>query len=254
MFTSNIDPVLFSIGPLSVRYYGLIYVIGFIIAYFLINYLAKERELKLSKDDVESFLLWSVLGVVIGSRLIYVIFYNLSYYLQNPLEIFAVWNGGLSFHGGLLGVIVVGFLFCRKHNISFYKLADIVVIPTALALAFGRIGNFLNGELVGRITTIPWAVEFNHEGVFRHPSQLYGSLHCFVNFGVLMFLRNKKFKDGFLFWMFITLYGFFRFIVEFFRAPDPQVGFVIWGLTMGQLLVLPMFVIGLRMVIRLRKI
>ena len=253
MFVNTIDPVLFSLGPLQVRYYGLMYVIGFVLAYFFLVKLSKERELPFSKDDIEEFLLWAIVGVIVGSRIVYVLAYNLSYYIQNPLQVFAIWQGGLSFHGGLIGIILVALWFCRKHKVSFYKLADIVVIPAALGLALGRIGNFLNSELVGRVTSLPWGVEFNQEGVYRHPSQLYESLKNFFMFGVLWNIRNKKFRDGFLFWMFIMMYGVLRFVIEFFRAPDPQVGFVLGPLTMGQLLVLPMFIIGLIMVLKLRR-
>ena len=152
MFYHNISPVLLEIGPFQIRYYGLFYALGFVIAYFLIYYLAKRKELPLTKDDVADFLVYEIIGIVLGARLIYVIFYNPLSYLQNPLEIIMLWHGGLSFHGGLAGAIIGGYLFCRKKKMEFYDLADIVVLPVALALALGRIGNFINAELVGRIT------------------------------------------------------------------------------------------------------
>lgn len=252
MFYHNINPTLFSIGPFEVRYYGIIFAVGFIIAYFLIGYLAKERKIKLEKDDTADLLFYILIGVVAGSRLFYVLVYNLKFYLMNPLQIFALWNGGLSFHGGLIGAIIMCFIYCKKKKIGFYELADIVVIPLALGLALGRIANFLNGELVGRVTNAPWAVKFRDYEGFRHPSQLYESLKNFFIFFVLWFVRNKKLKKGFLFWLFIVMYSVLRFFIEFFRMPDEQLGFIVFGLTMGQILNSIMFLIGVYFMMRLK--
>ncbi|HZX44845.1 MAG TPA: prolipoprotein diacylglyceryl transferase, partial [Candidatus Nanoarchaeia archaeon] len=156
MFYNNINPTFLKLGPFEIRYYGIIFVIGFIIAFFLIRYLAKKRELNLSKDDVWDLLFYIALGAVIGARLFEVIVYNFPYYLANPFEIIAVWHGGLSFHGGLIGALSAGWLFCRKKKIGFYELADIVVVPLAFGLFLGRIANYINGELVGRATSVPW--------------------------------------------------------------------------------------------------
>ncbi len=244
MFYHNINPVLLKLGPFEIHYYGLFFVLGFIIAYFMLIYLAKKRQLTLTKEDISDFLLYGILGTIIGARIFYVLFYNLNFYFTNPLHIFAIWQGGLSFHGGLIGVIIAGFIFCRKKKIDFYELADITVIPLALGLALGRMGNFINGELYGRITNMPWAFKFPHVEGFRHPSQIYESLKNFFIFIVLWNAKNMKLPRGFLFWLFVTLYSFLRFVVEFFREPDTQLGFFFGWLTMGQLLSIIMFSIG----------
>src|SRR3989344_886746 len=192
MFFHNINPVLIELDPFQVRYYGLFYALGFVIAYFLISYLAKRKELSITKDDVSDLLVYNVIGVVVGARLVYVIFYNLSFYIQNPFEIIAVWHGGLSFHGGLIGAIVATFLFCRRKKIEFYDIVDIAVIPVALALALGRIGNFINAELYGRITDVSWCIDYSKnkfaEGLpsgCRHPSQIYESIKNLTIFAIL---------------------------------------------------------------------
>ncbi len=202
MFYNHINPTLLRLGPFEIRYYGVIFVLGFVIEYFLINYLAKERKLKLTKNDVADFLFYMVIGVIIGARLAIVLVADPKYYFSNPFEIIAIWHGGLSFHGGLIGAVIAGLIFAKKKKIDFYDLADIVVIPLALSLVFGRIANFLNSELYGRITNVPWAVNFNNEVVngkfiFRHPSQLYESFKNLLIFFVLWFLRNKKLPKGF---------------------------------------------------------
>ncbi|MDP3766335.1 MAG: prolipoprotein diacylglyceryl transferase [Nanoarchaeota archaeon] len=260
MFFHNINPVLLEAGPFQIRYYGLLYALGFVIAYFIISYLAKRKELKITKDDVADFLVYAIVGVVLGARLIYVIFYNPIFYLQNPLEIIAIWHGGLSFHGGLLGAIVASYLFCKRKKIEFYDLADIVVVPVALALAFGRVGNFMNAELYGRITNVSWCIDYsknqfvqNLPNDCRHPSQIYSSIKNLVIFGILWFLKEKKLPKGFMFWSFVGLYGLFRTIVEFFRQPDEQIGFIFNYFTMGQLLSFPLFILGLVMLFRLNK-
>ncbi len=253
MFYNNIDPVLFHLGSLEIRYYGLFYLIGFVIAYFMLKKLSKEKSLNLNEDDLSDLLLYLIIGVVIFARLFYVIFYNLSYYWQNPLEAFAIWHGGLSFHGGLVGAAIAGYYFTKKKNIAFYDLADILVIPASIGLALGRIGNFLNSELYGRVTNLPWAVKFKDASGFRHPSQIYESIKNLIMFTTLWNLRNKKLPKGFLFWTFVTMYGAFRFLIEFAREPDPQLGFILGPFTMGQFLTFPMFVIGLIMLFNLRK-
>ncbi|MBL7054596.1 prolipoprotein diacylglyceryl transferase [Candidatus Woesearchaeota archaeon] len=252
MFYHNINPVLFKIGIFEIRYYGLIFILGFLIGYLFLVYLAKERKLNLTKDDISDLLLYLLIGIIAGARLFYILFYNLGFYLENPLEMFALWHGGLSFHGGLAGAVIAILLFCKKKKVSFYEIIDIVVIPVALGLAFGRIGNFLNGELYGRITNLPWAVKFKGAEGFRHPSQLYESLKNLVIFSVLWFIRNKKLPNGFLFWSFVTLYSVLRFFVEFVREPDPQLGFIIFSMTMGQILSIITCSIGIYFLFRLK--
>ena len=220
MFFHNINPVLLELGPFQIRYYGLFYALGFVIAYFLISYLAKKRELPITKDDVADFLVYEIIGIILGARLIYVIVYNPLFYFQNPLEIFALWHGGLSFHGGLIGAIAGGYLFCRKKKTEFYDLADIVVVPVALALALGRIGNFTNAELYGRITDVSWCIDYSKNQFVekingcRHPSQIYASIKNLTIFTVLWLIKDKKLPKGFMFWSFVALYGLFRTVVE----------------------------------------
>ena len=252
MFYNNINPTLLSIGPFEIRYYGIIYLTGFIIAYFMIYYLANKRELKLSKDDVADLIFYLIVGTIIGARLFYIVFYNMAYYISKPLEIFALWHGGLSFHGGLVGAVIAGYLFCRKKKIGFYELADIAVIPLAFGLFLGRIGNFINGELVGRITNAPWCVKFRDYEGCRHPSQLYESLKNLVIFFILWFIKDKKLKKGIMFWSFILMYSGLRFFIEFVREPDPQIGFI-FGLTMGQWLNIAMFVVGAYFIFKINR-
>ena len=259
MFYHNINPVLLEVGPLQIRYYGLFWAFGFVIAYFLIYHLAKKKELKLTKDDISDLLVYEIIGIVLGARLAYVLFYNLEFYIQNPQEMLALWHGGLSFHGGLFGAIFAGYLFCRKKKIEFYDIADIAVIPVAMALALGRIGNFMNAELYGRLTDLPWCVDYSKSqfvdapGGCRHPSQIYASIKNFMIFSILWLVKDKKLPKGFMFWSFVTLYGLFRTIVELFRQPDEQIGFIFNYFTMGQLLSFPLFLLGLYMLFRLKK-
>ena len=260
MIFHNINPVLLDLGPLQIRYYGLFWALGFVIAYFLMSYLAKRRGLSITKDDVADFLVYEIVGIIGGARLIYVLFYNSYYYFQNPFEIIALWHGGLSFHGGLLGAIAAGYFFCKRKKIDFYDLADILVIPVALALALGRIGNFMNAELYGRITDVSWCIDYSKnkfiEGIpsgCRHPSQIYESIKNLVIFCFLWSIKSKKLQKGFIFWSFVALYGLLRTAMEFFRQPDEQIGFIFNYFTMGQLLSFPLFLIGAYMVFRITK-
>ena len=253
MFFNNIDPVMLRLGPLEMRYYGLIYVIGFVLSYFMIYHLAKKKELGLGKEDVADLIFYELIGVIIGARLFYIIIYNFSYYFQNPLEIFALWHGGLSFHGGLTGAIAAAYVFSKRKKIDILEIADIVVIPSAIALALGRIGNFLNGELVGRITNVPWAVKFKDYEGFRHPSQLYESAKNFLIFGALWYMKDRKLRKGTLFLTFVMMYSVLRFFIEFFREPDQQLGFIIFNLTMGQILNIVMFAAAVFFMLRIYK-
>jgi len=260
MFYHNINPVLLEIGPLQIRYYGLFYALGFVITYFMIIYLAKRKELPLTKDDAADFIIYQVIGIIFGARIVYILFYNLLFYIRNPIEIIALWHGGLSFHGGLLGAIIATYLFCKKKKIHFYDIADIAVIPVALALALGRIGNFINAELYGRITDASWCIDYSKNQYVsdipdgcRHPSQIYESLKNFFIFAVLWAIKDKKLPKGFMFWSFVTLYGLFRTFIEFFRQPDEQIGLIFNYFTMGQLLSFPWFMIGLYMLFKLNK-
>ena len=252
MFYNNINPTLLELGPFEIRYYGIIYALSFILAFFFINYLARKRELKITKEDIWDLLFYLIIGTVIGARLFEIIIYNPAYYLKNPLETIAIWHGGLSFHGGLVGAVIAAYIYCKKKKINFYDLADIVVIPLAFGLFLGRIANFINGELVGRITNVPWCVKFKNYQGCRHPSQIYESIKNLVIFSILWFIKDKKLKKGLMFWSFVLMYSVLRFFVEFFRAPDQQIGFIL-GLTMGQWLNIVMFIIGLYFFVRISR-
>lgn len=266
MIIHNINPVLAKLGPFEIRYYGLVYIVGFIVCYFVLRHLAKVSEkknhyaLKITKDEVYDFVFYIILGVVIGSRLFEVIVWNPVYYFHHPLKIFAVWEGGMAFHGGLIGVVIAGIYFAKKKKIGFGKIADVLVVPAVFVLALGRITNFINGELVGTLADparIPWCVDFSLisgiEGC-RHPVQLYGAIGRFALFGFLLFLYFKsinkesrfyKLKYGFLLWSFIFLVGVGRFFCDFFRV-DPRY----LGLSMGQYLSLILVVVAVVVFIR----
>jgi phosphatidylglycerol:prolipoprotein diacylglycerol transferase len=214
------------------------YLIGFASSYFLVRYQIKKKSLNLSKSFVDSLYSYLILGLLIGARLGYVIFYNISYYIQHPLEIFSIWYGGMSFHGGLIGSIMAGIIVCRKFKIDFWQIADIVVVTAPIGLGLGRLGNFINGELYGRVTDIPWSIVFPTGGHYpRHPSQVYEFLLEGASlFIILWFLKDRESKPGILSSLFLILYGAFRFFVEFFREADPQLGFILGPFTMGQAL------------------
>jgi len=242
MFTHNINPILLNLGPLQIRWYGLFFVIGFILAYYILKHLSVTKKISWKVKDIENLLVYAGVGGVIGARLFYVLVYNFSFYLQDPLTIFAVWQGGLSFHGSLIGAIVGLYLFSKKYKFNFLEVLDYSALPFALGLALGRIGNFINGELPGRPTDVPWCVDFG-EGC-RHPSQIYSSIKNFLIFGILWILKDGKLKKGMLAASFIILYSLFRFLVGFFRAPDVQIGYIGF-LTLGQILNIIMFISGL---------
>ncbi len=243
----QIDPIIFQIGPLAIRWYGLMYLLGFGAAYMLILHLSRLRNLALTKDGVSDLLFYGVLGVVLGGRLGYVLFYNPAQYFARPLEIFAVWQGGMSFHGGLLGVVIACVVFCWRRKLPILLVGDVVTTSATIGLGLGRIGNFINGELWGRVTDQPWGIIFPGGGPLpRHPSQLYEAvLEGLVLFILLYLLHRRKVAEGVPFFCFFIGYGLFRFLVEFVRQPDAHLGFLWGGATMGQLLSLPMICFGL---------
>jgi phosphatidylglycerol:prolipoprotein diacylglycerol transferase len=249
----EIDPIIFSLGPLHVRWYGLMYVLGFLASYYLVRRQIREYKYQPLADHFENLNLVLILGVVIGGRLGYVLFYNLPYYLEHPLEIFATWSGGMSFHGACLALIVGGWIFCRKNNIDFWKSADIYTATLPIGLGLGRIGNFINGELYGRVTDLPWGMIFPGGGHQpRHPSQLYQAfLEGFVLFVILWSVHKKPWHKsrywphGSIIALFLIGYGSLRIVVEYFREPDRQVGYLFGLITMGQLLSGFMVVSGL---------
>ena len=307
-----IDPEIFrlgpyaidgwSLGPFAVRWYALAYIAGLVIGWRYCLALAQRPPRVARPQDIDDFLVWATLGVVLGGRTGYVLFYNLPYYLQHPIEIFFLWRGGMSFHGGAIGVCIAILLFCRQRKIRLLAFADIITCAVPIGLFFGRIANFINGELWGRATTVPWAMQFPSEllakpdkaiaavdavskidprltniesiivayrdnpavraalgGILtpRHPSQLYEAfLEGIVLFVLLWLLqrRGARERPGLIGGVFLMGYGIARIIAEFFREPDPQLGFLLGnanlGLTMGQLLSLPLIFIGLWLVLR----
>ncbi|MCM2972937.1 prolipoprotein diacylglyceryl transferase [Larsenimonas suaedae] len=250
----NFDPVLISIGPLAIHWYGLMYVVGFAGAWVLARYRADR--LGLTKDQVGDMIFYGALGVVLGGRLGYVLFYGWDALAADPLWAFKVWDGGMSFHGGLIGVLIAALLFARRHRLAFFQLTDFIAPLVPIGLGAGRLGNFINQELPGRITDVPWAMDYPKYGPEpRHPSALYEFiLEGIVLFIVLWLVSLKPRKRGLVSGLFLLLYGTFRFSVEFFRRPDPQLGFIAFGwMTMGQLLCVPMLLGGVWLIIWSRR-
>lgn len=243
----EIDPEIIRIGPLAVRWYGIMYLIGFAASYLLVKHQIKKKGLNLGKDFVESLYSYLILGLLLGARLGYIVFYNLPYYFQRPLEIFAVWHGGMSFHGGLIGSVIAGFIFCKSFKVSFWQTSDIIIATAPIGLGLGRLGNFINGELYGRVSDVPWAMVFPSGGPLpRHPSQLYEFfLEGVVLFAILWTAKNRITGNGSLTALFILFYGGFRFFIEFFREPDAHLGFIFDLFTTGQALSFLMVFAGL---------
>lgn len=243
----HINPIAIQIGPLAVHWYGLMYLVGFGLAYLLGRWrITHGHTTFMTVRDLEDLIFYSVLGVVLGGRLGYVLFYKPSHYFAHPLDIFHVWEGGMSFHGGLLGVILVMLWMARKKHVTLFTLSDFVAPLIPLGLAAGRLGNFINGELWGRPTNVPWAMVFPQAGdVPRHPSQLYElGLEGLVLFTLMWLFSAKPRPTGQVSGLFLIGYGLFRFLVEFTREPDDFLGLLAGGLSMGQWLSLPMVLIG----------
>ena len=250
-----LDPIAFQVGPFAVRWYGLAYIAGFICAFLVIANLAKRWKVRVDEDSFFTIVFAVIIGVILGGRLGYVLFYGDGYYLQHPEKILAFNEGGMSFHGGLIGVLAGGMIAAKITRIPFLTLADMGCVGAAIGLFFGRCANFVNGELWGAPTDLPWGVVFGGAAgeVARHPSQLYEALlEGVVIFVVLFALSRKKppLPRGTHFGLFLIMYGTFRFLVEFIREPDVQLGYL-WGgwLTMGQLLSLPLVMAGIAMLI-----
>ena len=251
-----IDPVFLHIGPLQFRWYGLMYVLGFIATYFILKSESRRKQLPLFNDDISDLVFYCAMGVVLGGRIGYILFYNLVFYLDNPLRIFAVWEGGMSFHGGFLGVTTALLLYSHRKKIPFFDLIDMAALCAPVGLGLGRLGNFINAELYGRQTDVPWGIVFPGGGDMpRHPSQLYEAfLEGLVLFLMVKFAARSSSKTGVPGWTFVAGYGLFRFIIEFFRQPDTQLGTFLDGIfSMGQILSLPMFLLGTFMVFRLNR-
>ncbi len=248
----SVDPVLIELGPLAIRWYSLAYIAGLLIAWRYLRFLAKPPPPVASKTDIDDFLVWATMGVILGGRAGHVLFYGGTYYLYDPLAILRVWEGGMSFHGGLLGVAAAGAWFCRKRRVKFLPLADIVACAAPIGLFLGRLANFINGELYGRVSDVSWAMVFPHGGLAaRHPSQLYEAglegVALFVILYLLWRRQSLRQRPGFLVGAFLANYGALRSFAEFFREPgDGHVGV----LTAGQALSAPMILLGLYLIFR----
>ncbi len=259
-----IDPIAFAIGPLAIRWYALAYLAGFIIGWRYCIHLARQVRARPTPEEMDDYLVWAVLGTVLGGRLGYVLFYGFETYAADPIEIVMIWRGGMSFHGGLVGVIVSMILYARRRGFSLFAISDLVATATPIGLFFGRLANFVNAELYGRPTDLPWGVVFpGSEGVPRHPSQLYESflegLVLLVVLAVLARRDDVRRRPGTLGGIFLVGYGLARFTVEFVRQPDKllpelwELGYVWWDITMGQLLSLPMIALGLWLIVHARR-
>jgi len=254
----QINPVFFKIGFLEVHYYGLMYLFGFLTVYLLVLYRLKTEKTGFRKEIIENYFFWLVLAVIAGGRLGYVLFYDPAYYLKHPLEIFlpfVINNGfqytglyGMSYHGALIAIIITTVIFCRRHKLDFWRFTDLLAPAVPLGYTFGRIGNFINGELYGRVTSVPWGMYFplDPTGQLRHPSQLYEALFEGVFLFIILWSLRKKVKiSGCFFSLYLIGYGAVRFLLEFFRQPDRQLGFVLGPFTMGQVLCFVMIVSGI---------
>ena len=245
----DIDPVAFSFGPLVIRWYALAYLVGIVLGWRWCMAMARRDSNAPRPEFFDEFLSWAVVGVIFGGRLAYILFYNSNQYLHDPMEALKVWHGGMSFHGGMMGVIIAAYMFTRIKKISFFAFTDLLACVTPIGLGLGRLANFVNGELFGRQTDMPWGIIFPRGGPLpRHPSQLYEAVAEGLVLLLIMFFLSRQPKirarTGFLSGVFLTMYGVMRFGIEFFREPDAQLGFLFAGATMGQLLCVPMIVAG----------
>ncbi|MCY4643478.1 MAG: prolipoprotein diacylglyceryl transferase [Bacteriovoracales bacterium] len=247
MWVHQIDPVIVEVFGWQIRWYGLMYIIGFIIGGQILIHLSKEGFLKLKRKEIDAFVTTLILGMILGARLIYVFVYNWDYYRDHLLELLSIWQGGLSFHGALMGFVVVIFIWAKRTKRPFYQLGDSLALAGTLGVGFGRIGNFINGELYGRVSEAGWGVVFPEGGPYpRHPSQLYEAFfEGFFLFSILWFLRGRVRFHGVISAVFLIGYGTFRYGIEFFREADPQLGYYFGGTTtMGQILCVLMIVAG----------
>jgi phosphatidylglycerol:prolipoprotein diacylglycerol transferase len=253
----NLSPYIFRIGDFQIRYYGLMYIVAFSVVYFLSLYRLKNEAYDYSKNDIENYFVWAILGLMIGARLGYVLFYNFNYYMSNPLEIILPFSfrggfhftglSGMSYHGGLIGVLAGTALFCRKYNLTYLRFVDFLIPSIPLGYTFGRLGNFINGELYGRVTSSPIGMYFPSDpsGQLRHPSQLYEAFfEGIFLFLILWFIRKKNNFDGMLLSLYIIGYGAVRFFIEFVREPDSHIGFIFSLLSLGQILCICMILAG----------
>ena len=256
MFINNFDPVAIQIFSVEIRWYSLAYIIGILIGWILSKRVfINDPRLKEKFDD---YITYIIIGIIIGGRLGYVLLYNFDYYLNNLIDIFKIWQGGMSFHGGLIGIIAVSVLFAKKNNQNPFIYLDVVSIVAPIGIFFGRIANFINSELYGIETNLPWAVQFIQiDNLYRHPSQLYEAIfEGLILFIILIYFRKKGFMKipGLISGLFLIFYSIFRFLIEFVRVPDEQLGYIFLNLTMGQVISFIFFLIGSYLVITKHEI
>ncbi len=246
MFINNFDPVAIEIFNLEIRWYSLSYIIGILIGWYLAKKFFISKNIFHKFDD---YITYIIVGLIIGGRIGYVLFYNLSFYINNPLDILKIWQGGMSFHGGVLGIIFASILFANKNQDDVFEYLDVVALVSPIGIFFGRVANFINSELYGYETNMPWAVKFIQiDDLYRHPTQLYEAiLEGILLFLILLFLRTNETyrRSGILSSLFLIFYSIFRFIIEFFRLPDEQIGYIVLNITMGQIISVVFFLLGL---------
>ena len=236
MFINNFDPVAIEILSLEIRWYSLSYIIGILIGWYLAKKFFVSKNIYHRFDDYITFV---IIGLILGGRLGYVLFYNLNFYINNPIDILKLWQGGMSFHGGVLGIIIASIIFAKKNDDNIFEYLDVVALVSPIGIFFGRIANFINSELYGSITNVPWAVTFVQvDNLPRHPSQLYEALlEGLVLFLILIYFKNKfSNKSGLISGLFLIFYSIFRFFIEFYRVPDEQLGYIFFNLSMGQVI------------------
>jgi len=252
-FILNINPIAISIGPINIYWYGIAYMVGMVLGlYYALKIVSSQKvrcNLDVEKEDIDEIFLWIVLGIILGSRVGYILFYNFAFYLSNPTSIFTLWEGGMSFHGGAAGVIIAIALYSWKNNKPFLGISDIICSVVPIGLFFGRIANFINGELWGKVTSVPWGIVFPNAGEYpRHPSQLYEAglegLFLFIVLALIILNKGLR-KKGLVSGSFLFVYSSSRIFIEFFREPDQHIGYILPNLTMGIILSIPFLVIGL---------
>lgn len=251
----DISPIIFSIGPVAIRWYSMAYLFGILSAWFLVSKNIKKYDLPITKTNLEDLAFYATLGIILGGRIGYVLFYGTDMFLKNPLEIFAIWHGGMSFHGGILGVIIAVYLCSRKIKYPFLGLTDLVALYAPIGIFLGRLANFANDELWGRVTDVAWAVRFPSGGYLpRHPSQLYEAFTegflMFIALGLLWKISFVRQHRGFISGAFLSLYTLFRIMMEQFREPDAHLGFIYANITMGQILSFPLMGLGAYLIVR----
>ena len=254
----SIDPVIISLGFFDIRWYSAAYIVAFLLGLRIIKFFNKRVKSNITNKLIDDFLIWSIIGVILGGRLGYVIFYQLDNLITNPLYLFYIWKGGMSFHGGLAGMVLVIYLFAKKNNIKFYLLSDYVSLVAPVGLFFGRLANFINVELIGRVTEFPIAIIYpTVDNLTRHPSQLYEAFfEGVVLFIILLFVIIKDYpnkKYGYLSGLFLFLYGIFRFLIEFLREPDSHIGLLFNLISVGQILCIPIIFFGILLIIKKRN-